>query len=89
MNKDSIYQQLRSHLAYLKLQAAAEALPAQLEAARATKTGHTEFVEALLAIEVDATERRRHNARMRFANFPARGPSTISTSRHNPPSTRQ
>jgi DNA replication protein DnaC len=71
MNKDSIYQQLRSHLAYLKLQAAAEALPAQLEAARATKTGHTEFVEALLAIEVDATERRRHNARMRFANFPA------------------
>jgi DNA replication protein DnaC len=71
MNKDSIYQQLRSHLAYLNLQAAAEALPTQLEAARATKTGHTEFVEALLAIEVTATERRRHNARMRFANFPA------------------
>ena len=68
---DSIYQQLRSHLAYLKLQAAAEALPTQLEAARATKTGHTEFVEALLRIEVDATEQRRLNARTRFANFPA------------------
>ena len=26
--KDSLYQQLRSHLAYLKLPAAAEALPA-------------------------------------------------------------
>ncbi|MDF1594597.1 MAG: IS21-like element helper ATPase IstB [Acidimicrobiia bacterium] len=71
MSTDSVYQQLRSHLAYLNLQAAAEALPTQLEAARTAKTGHTEFIEALLAIEVDATERRRHNARMRFANFPA------------------
>jgi DNA replication protein DnaC len=73
---DSVYQQLRAHLAYLKLAAAAEALPAQLEAARATKTGHTEFVEQLLAVEVEATEQRRLNARMRFANFPA--PWTIN-----------
>ena len=73
---DSIYQRLRSHLAYLKLQAAAEALPTQLEAARNTKTGHTEFLEALLRIEVDATEQRRLNARMRFANFPT--PWTIT-----------
>jgi DNA replication protein DnaC len=71
MSKDSVYQQLRSHLAYLKLGAAAEALPEALERARTTKTGHTEFVEALLAVEVDATEQRRLNARMRFANFPA------------------
>ncbi|MDH5616474.1 MAG: ATP-binding protein, partial [Acidimicrobiia bacterium] len=76
MNKDSIYQQLRGHLSYLKLGAVAEALPAQLEAARADKTGHTEFLEALLRIEVDATEQRRWNGRMRFANFPA--PWTIS-----------
>jgi len=76
MSKDSVYQQLRSHLAYLKLQAASEALPTQLEAARNTKTGHTEFLETLLRIEVDATEQRRHNARMRFANFPA--PWTIN-----------
>ena len=76
MSKDSVYQQLRSHLAYLKLQAAAEALPTQLEEARATKTGHTEFVEALLRIEVDATEQRRWDARTRFANFPA--PWTIN-----------
>ena len=66
MNKDSIYQQLRGHLSYLKLGAVAEALPAQLEAARPGKPGHTEFLEALLRIEVDATEQRRWNGRMRL-----------------------
>ena len=71
MNKDSLYQQLRSHLAYLKLSAAAEALPAQLDAARDTNTGHTEFLAELLAIEVEATEQRRWDTRMRLANFPA------------------
>jgi len=73
---DSVYQQLRSHLAYLKLTAAAEALPAELDQARTNKTGHTEFLEALLRIEVQATEQRRWDGRMRFANFPA--PWTIS-----------
>ena len=68
---DSVYQQLRAHLAYLKLTAAAEALPSGLERARTDKTGHTEFLEALLAVEVDATEQRRREGRMRFANFPA------------------
>ena len=68
---DSIYQQLRSHLTYLNLGAAAEALPAQLETARTTIIGHTEFLEALLRIEVEATEQRRWEGRMRFANFPA------------------
>jgi len=76
MSRDSVYQQLRSHLAYLKLSAAAEALPEALEQARDAKTGHTEFVEQLLAVEVEATEQRRLNARMRFANFPA--PWTIT-----------
>ena len=73
---DSVYQQLRGHLGYLKLTAAAEALPEALEQVRDHKTGHTEFVEQLLGIEVDATEQRRLNARMRFANFPA--PWTIN-----------
>lgn len=68
---DSVYQQLRSHLAYLDFGAAAEALPAHLEAARANKMGHTEFLEHLLRVEVEATEQRRWEARMRFANFPA------------------
>ncbi len=71
MSTDSVYQQLRAHLAYLKLGAAAEALPAQLEIARTTKAGHTEFLEQLLRIEVDTTEQRRRDSRMRFANFPA------------------
>ena len=56
---DSIYQQLRSHLAYLKLTASAEALPAALDTALKTKQNPTEFLEALLRIEVDATEARR------------------------------
>ncbi|MCB0959329.1 MAG: ATP-binding protein, partial [Acidimicrobiales bacterium] len=68
---DSLYQQLRGHLAYLKLAAAAEALPAALDQARAEKLNHTEFLHRLLAIEVDATEQRRHAGRLRFANFPA------------------
>ena len=66
-----LYQQLRSHLAYLNLGAAAEALPAELDRAQPTKTSHTEFLEALLRIEVDATDARRLDGRMRFANFPA------------------
>jgi DNA replication protein DnaC len=70
MSRDSLYQQLRSHLAYLKLSAAAEALPAALDHAGKSKQNHTEFLEALLAVEVEATEARRLAGRMRFANFP-------------------
>ena len=51
-NEASVYQQLRSHLAALRLTAAAEALPAQLERATAEPTGHTAFLERLLAVEV-------------------------------------
>ena len=68
--KDTLYQQLRSHLAYLKLTAAAEALPAALDRATTSHQTHTEFLEQLLAVEVDATEARRLAGRMRFANFP-------------------
>jgi DNA replication protein DnaC len=68
---DSRYQQLRGHLAHLKLTAAAEALPGLLDQARTDKTGHAEFLEALLRIEVEATEVRRWEGRRRFANFPA------------------
>ncbi len=71
MSRDSIYQQLRSHLAYLNLSAAAEALPGALDQATKTKQSHTTFLEHLLRVEVDATEARRHAGRLRFANFPA------------------
>ena len=56
MSRDTVYQQLRGHLAYLKLTAAAEALPAHLEAARQSQLGHTQFLEELLRVEVEATE---------------------------------
>jgi DNA replication protein DnaC len=68
---DSIYQHVRSHLAYLKLGAAAEALPGELDHAAKQKLTHTEFLARLLDVEVDATEARRHAGRLRFANFPA------------------
>jgi len=67
---DTLYQQLRSHLAYLKLGAAAEALPAALDTARTDKQNPTEFLEQLLRVEVDATEARRLKGRQRFANIP-------------------
>ena len=36
-----------------------------------TKATHTEFLEHLIAIEVDAVEVRRHAGLLHFANFPA------------------
>ena len=68
---DSLYQKLRAHLAYLKLTAAAEALPGLLDQARVGNWAHTELVEKLLGIEVEATEQRRWEGRRRFANLPA------------------
>ena len=67
----SVYQQLRGHLAALRLTAAAEALPAQLERAAAEDTGHTAFLERLLAVEVAAAEGRRQASLARFACLPA------------------
>lgn len=71
VSDNSTYQQLRSHLAYLRLTAAAEVLPAQLDDATRGKLSHTAFLESLLAVEVTATEKRRLDGRMRFASFPA------------------
>jgi len=68
---ESRYQKLRSHLHYLRLEAAAEALPSELERARKEKLSHTAFLERLLAIEVEATEARRLAGRLRFASLPA------------------
>ena len=71
MSKDSVYQQLRGHLAYLKLAATAEALPAHLEAARRSDIGHTEFLEGLLGgLRSKLPKPAAGTARIRFANFP-------------------
>jgi DNA replication protein DnaC len=71
MNKHATYQQLRGHLAYLKLAAAAEQLPAALEQAERAKPGYTQFLCDLLDVEVKATEERRLAGRLRLAGFPS------------------
>jgi DNA replication protein DnaC len=71
MREDSVYQQLRGHLAYLRLSAAAEALPGELDHARAHKLGHSAFLARLLEVEVAATETRRQAGLERFGRLPA------------------
>ena len=71
MSENSTYQQVRGHLATLRLAAAAEALPAELERATADKLSHTAFLQRLLEIEVTATETRRQASLARFACLPA------------------
>jgi DNA replication protein DnaC len=71
----SLYQQLRGHLAGLKLHDAAEALPAVLDAAAAENLTLTAALERLLAIEVSANQARRLAGRLRFASLPT--PATL------------
>ena len=52
MSADTIYQQLRGHLAYLKLGAAADALAPALEAAERDKPGYTQFLHDLSLIHI-------------------------------------
>jgi DNA replication protein DnaC len=66
----SVYQQLRGHLAELKLADAADALPSVLDQAQAEGWSLTHALEHLLAIEVTATDARRLSGRFRFANLP-------------------
>src|SRR5450755_3322070 len=72
----SLYQQLRAHLATLKLHDAAEHLPAVLDAATAEGLTLTAALERLLAIEVTTTEARRLAGRLRFACLPT--PATLA-----------
>jgi DNA replication protein DnaC len=71
MSDNSLYQEARSHLAYLRMASAAEALPAELEYAATQKLGHTAFLERLLQVEVSATEIRRRASLERFASLPS------------------
>jgi DNA replication protein DnaC len=65
------YQAVRGYLAALRMGAAAEALPGLLDAARAAKQNHTEFLHDLLAVEAGAVAARRHDSLQRFARLPA------------------
>jgi DNA replication protein DnaC len=69
---DTLYQQLRQHLAYLRLPAIAERLAPTLEAAERDKPPYTQFLHELVAAEVQAVEQRRLQGRLRFAKLPAR-----------------
>jgi DNA replication protein DnaC len=71
----SLYQQLRAHLAALRLHTAAEQLPAVLDSAVADGLSVTATLERLLALEVEATEDRRLAGRLRFACLPT--PATL------------
>jgi DNA replication protein DnaC len=71
VSEPSVYQEIRSHLAYLRLTAAAEALPGELDNARMNNLGHSEFLRRLLEVEVTATETRRRAGLERFASLPS------------------
>ena len=71
MSERSDYQTLRAHLAFLRMTAAAEALPGLLDEAIKTKLGHSAFLERLLAVEVDAVDERRRTSLNRFASLPS------------------
>ena len=71
----SVYQQLRHHLAVLKLHAAAEALPGMLERAQGEGWSMTSTLEQLLAVEVEENQARRLAGRLRFASLPT--PATL------------
>jgi DNA replication protein DnaC len=64
------YQRLRAHLSFLKLPAAAEALPGILDSARGEDLSTVAVLEALLAVEVETTQARRLASRLRFACLP-------------------
>jgi hypothetical protein len=55
----SVYQQLRGHLTYLRLTAAAEALALELKYASTEKLSHSASLARLLSVEVASTEERR------------------------------
>jgi DNA replication protein DnaC len=71
VTENQVYQKLRGHLAALRMAAAAEALPAELDHARTSSLSHTAFLERLLALEVTAAYARRQASLARFACLPA------------------
>jgi DNA replication protein DnaC len=71
VSADSLYQSIRGQLAFLRMAAAAEALPAELDNATRNKLSHSAFLERLLSYEVQATGERRRTSLERFARLPA------------------
>jgi DNA replication protein DnaC len=65
------YQRLRGHLAYLKLNAAIEALPSLLDTARAEDLTVLEALEQLMGAEAAAAQGRKLASRLHWASLPA------------------
>ena len=72
MSRQTLIEQLKDDLGYLKLSRAAEVFAQHAEAAAAGDVDHLEFLAQVIADEVDATRARRLSARLRFAHFPFR-----------------
>lgn len=70
MSAAATYQRLHAHLGFLRLTAAAEALPGLVETTRRDGLGVVEALERLLGVEVAATEARRLAGRLHFACLP-------------------
>ena len=71
MSAGSDYQKLRAHLAFLRMTAAAGALPALLEEAAKNKLSSQALLERLLAIEAGSVSERRRVSLERFASLPS------------------
>ncbi len=68
---DAPYQRVRGHLAKLGMEAAAESLAGELEAAQKAKPSYAEFLDSLLGLEVAAVQTKSHERRLRLAGFPS------------------
>ncbi len=88
MNASSDYQKLRAHLAFLRITAAAGALPAELIHASKASLTHAAFLERILAVEAAAADERRRSAWSGSRRCRPRSPSPTSTSPPSRPSTR-
>jgi hypothetical protein len=71
VSASSDYQKLRAHLAFLRMTAATEALPGELEHAGKASLTHAAFLERILAVEAGAVDERRRASLERFAALPS------------------
>lgn len=68
---DASYQRVRAHLGALGMNAVAECLAGELEAAQKAKPSYADFLDKLLGVEVAAVEAKSHERRLRLAGFPS------------------
>ena len=68
----AVYEQIKSDLGYLKLDAAAGAFAMLAEQAKLEDWSHIEFLAHLIAEQATADRDRRLAARLRYARFPYR-----------------